>query len=127
MSRELMSATWQCGPGPCRPGGSAECGHVSFETDGLGTSAWGTQSSSARQRLTGRTYHVQERVPHRLALREAARPVVTRAASLLGDEYVLWVEQVAYLRRLDGVDDPARAAAQVARCGRGSSSGVSAT
>jgi hypothetical protein len=41
------------------------------------------------------TNHVQQRLLHLLPLREPAGPVVAGAASLLADEDVLRVEQVA--------------------------------
>jgi hypothetical protein len=51
------------------------------------------------------TNHVQQRVLHGLALAEAAGPIVARTATLLADEDVFGVEQVADVGRLDRVDD----------------------
>lgn len=59
------------------------------------------------QHMSRLTYHVQQRLLHLLALREAAGPVVARAATLLGDEDVLRVEQVGDVGGLDAVDHAA--------------------
>ena len=55
-----------------------------------------------------RTDHVYDVLLARFCLAVAARPVVAGAATVVRQEYVLRVEEVLDVRRLNAIDDPAR-------------------
>jgi hypothetical protein len=59
--------------------------------------------------MGGITNHVQNLLLDRLSLVIPAGPVVARAAAMIGQVDILWIEQILHVRLHDPIDDSASA------------------